>query len=104
MSPAKIVNIVGGVVVLAAALIPGIPYTALALAIVGLVVGYYVDNDHRGTFILSAVVLAGGANAALDSIPAIGMYLGSILTSLTALLAAAAVTIVVTVLYEHVTE
>ena len=104
MNPAKIVNVVGGVVVLAAALIPGIPYTAFALVVVGLVAGYYVAKDNRGTFLLLTIVLAAGANEVLNAIPAIGMYLTSILTSLTALLTAAAVTIVLTALYEHSTE
>jgi len=104
MSPAKIVRILGVVLVIAAALIPAIPYAALALAIVGLAVGYYVDKDNRGNLFLIVIVLASGAAGALDAIPGIGMQLTSILTNLGALLAASAVTVIVMVVYERLTE
>jgi len=104
MSPAKIVRIVGLVVVIAAALIPDIPYVALALAVVGLVVGYYVHADNRVALLLMVVALATGVAGALGAIPGIGMYLTAILTSLGALLSAAAVTVIVTVIYERLTE
>lgn len=104
MSPAKIVRLLGVVLVIAAALIPAIPYAALALAIVGLAVGYYVDKDNRGNLFLIVIVLASGAAGALDAIPGIGMQLTSILTNLGALLAASAVTVIVMVVYERLTE
>jgi len=104
MSPAKIVRILGVVLVIAVALIPAIPYAALALAIVGLAVGYYVDKDNRGNLFLIVIVLASGAAGALSAIPGIGMYLTNILTNLGALLAAAAVTVIVMIVYERLTE
>jgi len=104
MSPAKIVRIVGLIVVIVAALIPDIPYMALALALVGLVVGYYVHADKRVPLLLMVVALATGVAGALGAIPGIGMYLTAILTSLGALLSAAAVTVIVTVIYERLTE
>jgi len=104
MSPAKIVRIVGVVLVIAAALIPAIPYTALALALVGLAVGYYVDKDNRGNLFLIVIVLASGAAGALEAIPAVGVYLTAILTNLNGLLAAAAVTVIVMVVKERLTE
>ena len=104
MSPAKIVRIVGLVLVLVAAFIPTIPYIAIALAIVGLVVGYYVQTDNRGLLLLMVIALTSGVAGALGVIPVIGMYLTPILTSLGALLSAAAVTVIVTVVYERLTE
>jgi hypothetical protein len=104
MSPAKIVRIVGLVLVLVAAFIPTIPYIAIALAIVGLVVGYYVQTDNRGLLLLIVIALTSGVAGALGVIPVIGMYLTPILTSLGALLSAAAVTVIVTVIYERLTE
>ena len=104
MSPGKIVRIVNVVAVLAVALIPGVPMGALILAIAGLVLGYYVASDNRISLVLLAVFLsAGGANA-LDSIPAIGDYLTSILSSAGGALAAASVTIFALVTYERLTE
>ena len=104
MSPAKIVRIVNVVAVLAVALIPGIPMGGLILAIAGLVLGYYVASDNRISLILIAVFLGAGGDGALDSIPAIGGYLTSILSSAGAALAAAAVTIFALVTYERLTE
>ena len=107
MGPAKIVRIVGVVLVLVAALIPGIPAMALgiAIAIVGLGVGYYVDKDNRGNLFLMVLVLtAGGASGARDVIPVIGMYLTAILSGLGTLLAAASVTVITMVVYERLTD
>ncbi len=104
MSPAKIVRIVNVVAVLAVALIPGIPMGGLILAIAGLVLGYYVASDNRISLILMAVFLGAGGDGALDSIPAIGGYLTSILSSAGAALAAAAVTVFALVTYERLTE
>ena len=104
MSPGKIVRIVNVVAVLAVALIPGIPMGGLILAIAGLVLGYYVASDNRVSLILIAVFLGAGGDGALDSIPAIGGYLTSILSSAGAALAAAAVTVFALVTYERLTE
>ena len=104
MSPGKIVRIVNVVAVLAVALIPGIPMGGLILAIAGLVLGYYVASDNRVSLILIAVFLGAGGDGALGSIPAIGGYLTSILSSAGAALAAAAVTVFALVTYERLTE
>ena len=104
MSPAIIVRIVALVVLLAAALIPTVPYIAIAVAIVGLALGYYVQADNRVVLFLVVIALMSGVGAALSAIPVIGMYLTAILTSLGALLSAAAVTVVVTIVYERLTE
>ena len=104
MSPAKIVRIVNVVAILAVALIPGIPMGGVILAIAGLVLGYYVASDNRISLVLMAVFLGAGGDGALDSIPMIGGFLTSILNSAGAALAAAAVTVLVLVIYERLTE
>ena len=104
MGPAKIVRILGVVLVVAVGLIPAIPYAALALAIVGLAVGYYVAPENRANLFLIVIVLASGAAGALDAVPGIGMYLTAVLESLGALLAAAAVTVIAMVVKERLTE
>ena len=104
MSPAKIVRIINVVVVLAVALVPAIPMGGLWLAIAGLVLGYYVASDNRVTVAVLAIFLAAGGDGALDSIPAIGTYLSSILSSAGAALAAAVVTGIVMLTYEKLTE
>ena len=104
MGPAKIVRILGVVLVVAVGLIPAIPYAALALAIVGLAIGYYVAPENRVTLFLIVIVLASGAASALDAIPGIGMYLTAILQSLGSLLAAAAVTVIAMVVKDRLTE
>ena len=103
MSPAKIVRIVAVVAVLAIALIPAIPSGALILAIVGLVLGYYVAADNRILVVLLAVFLSHG-DTALESIPAIGTYLTSILSSAGGALAAASVTVLAMIAYEKLTD
>ena len=104
MSAAKIVRIVGLIVVLVAALVPAVPYAGVIVAIVGLAVGYYVSADNRGLLFLVAIALATGVAEALSGIPAIGMYLTDILSTYGDLLAAAAVTAAVLIAYERLTE
>lgn len=104
MSPAKIVRIVGLIVLLAAALIPDLPFIALAVTIVGLLVGYYVAKDNRAVLFLIVIALASGASGALGTIPVVGGYLTAILSSLGSLLSAAAVTVIVMIVYERITE
>jgi len=104
MSPAKIVRIVGVALAVAVALIPAIPMGGLILAIAGLAVGYYVSADNRKNLFLMVIVLASGAAGAVDAIPGIGGYITDILGSLEALLAAAAVTVIVMVVKERLSE
>lgn len=103
MSPAKIVRIVNLVAIVAVALIPNVPFGALILAVAGLVLGYFVATENRISLVLFAVFLAHGATA-LDSIPVIGQYLTALLESTGMVFAAATVTVIVTVVYERLTE
>jgi len=104
MGPAKIVRIIGVGLAVAIAVIPGIPMGGLILAIAGLAVGYYVSADNRKNLFLMVIVLASGAAGAVDAIPGIGSYITDILGSLEALLAAAAVTVIVMVVKERLSE
>jgi len=104
MNPAKIVRIVGVVLAIAIALVPAIPEGALLLAVAGLIVGYYVATDNRKNLFLMVIVLASGAAGAANAIPVIGSYIGDILSSLEALLAAACVTVIVMIIKERVSE
>ena len=104
MSPAKIIRIVGVVLAVAAALIPGIPMVGLGLAVLGLGAGYYVASGDRATLLVTVIALNSGVAGAVDAIPAVGMYVSAILTNLGGLLAAAAVTVVVMAVKEQLTE
>jgi hypothetical protein len=104
MNPAKIVRIVGVVLAIAIALVPAIPEGALLLAVVGLVIGYYVAADNRKNLFLMVIVLASGAAGAADAIPVIGPYISDILNSVEALLAAACVTVIAMILKERLTD
>jgi len=100
MSIGKIVHIVGLVFAIIAAMVT-IPQTALVLAIVGLVGGYYVGTEDRIMFLVSTVALVTIATT-LAGIPTVGMYLTAILTNLGALFGAAAVTVILLTTYEKV--
>lgn len=101
MSPARIVYIVGIVLVVATGVIPQIPAADILLALVGLAVGYFVAADDRANLFLTIIVLGSGAAGALDEIPVIGPYVTEILSDFTALLAAAAVTVIVMVVKDR---
>jgi hypothetical protein len=102
MSITNIVRILGLLVAVVAAFIT-IPYAAVALAILGLIAGYFVKKDDRLLFLILAVAMATVAGS-LGALPAIGLYLTNILTNLSALLTAGAVTVILLHLYESMTE
>ena len=104
MNLSKIVRIVGFILAFAIALVPAIPYGSLLLALVGLVIGYYVAADNRKNLFLMVIVLASGAAGAADAIPVIGAYISDILNSLEALLAAACITVVAMIIKEGISE
>jgi hypothetical protein len=76
------------------------------LGIAGLVVGYYVSAENRKNLFLMVLVLsAGGASGAIDGVPVLGTSLVSpILEQVTALLAAASVTVIAMILKERLTD
>ena len=107
MSPAKIakiLRIIALVLAVAAAVIPGIPYVAIAFIVLGLAIGYIgVEEDGRVAYFVLAIALASVVGA-LGPIPEVGPYLTAILTNISSVVNAGAVAIVTTIIYERVTE
>ena len=102
MNAAKIIRLLGLVVAVVAAFVT-IPYVAVALAVLGLIVGFFVQKDERLLFLVLVVALATVVGA-LGGIPTIGAYLTGILTNLSALLTAAAVTVIGMSMYERMSD
>ena len=71
-----------------------IPMAAMIIAILGLVTGYFVEEDRRMGVMVLALTLA-TVHGALGAIPGIGGYLSDILASLSGAASAAACTVIV---------
>lgn len=84
----------------------GFAQSALVLALLGLLSGWFLDHDHRRGVIIAAIFLSGavGGAAALNSIPAIGGHLTGILSALGSVFAAASVTAIVRTLVERLVK
>ena len=96
MGPGKIIMIVTVVVALVAGLMGGFPQSALVIAVLGAVSGYFVEADDRMRFLVAALAIA-TFSGALGAIPAVGQYISAALGSngLAAAYAAGAVTVLV---------
>lgn len=92
MDTGKIVRLVAVLVAVVAGLV-AIPQSALIIAVLGLVAGYFVEED-RATNVLVVALALNVASGGLDAIPAVGPYLTAIFGSLTALFNAGALTII----------
>ena len=93
MDVAKIVRIVAVLFAVVAGLV-AIPQAAVIVAVLGLVGGYFVEEDRRLNFMVMTLTLA-VIHGALGEIPVVGGYLTDILESLSALFNAAACTVIV---------
>ena len=103
MSAVKILRILALVVAVVAAFI-GIPFVAVALVVLGFVAGIMgVEEERRMTFLVMAVALA-TMTGALGAIPMAGQYLTSILENVSVAVSAGAVAVILTMIYERVTE
>lgn len=99
MGPGKIIQIIAVLAAVVAGLWSGFPQAGLVIAVLGLVAGWFIAAEDRQRVLVTAVALsivAGGANA----IPAVGGYITGIMTSLGALYAAGAITVIVVAIYE----
>ena len=104
MNAAKIARIVAILVAVVAAFVTAIPYIAAILAVLGLIVGFIgVEEERRLLFFVMAVTLTMVAGA-LSGIPMFGVYLTAILSNISAVINAGAVAVIVTIIYERVTE
>ncbi len=92
MDLAKIVRLVAVLFAVVAGLV-AIPQSAVIIAVLGLVVGWFVEEDRRINYMLFTLTLA-MVQSALSSIPAVGGYLTDILGSLSSLANAGAVTVI----------
>lgn len=103
MSAAKIALIIAIIVAIVAVFVT-IPYAAAILAVLGLIVGFIgVEEERRLLYFVMAVTLTMVAGA-LGGIPMVGNYLTDILTNISAVINAGAVAVIVTIIYERVTE
>ncbi len=101
MDIGKIVRIVAVLVAIVTG-VATIPQAALLIAVVGLVLGYFIATADRLQYLVGTLVLVTVAGS-LGAVPAIGTYATGILTSLGALMSAGAITVIVLILYEKVT-
>jgi len=92
MDTGKIIRLVAVIVAVVAGLVT-IPQSALIIAVLGLVAGYFIA-DERVIYILAATLVLNVASGGLDPIPAVGPYLTGIFGSLSALLNAGALTVI----------
>ena len=99
MDVAKIVRLVAVLFAVVAGLV-AIPQSAAIIAVLGLVGGYFVEEDRRLNFMVMTLTLA-LAHGALGAIPAVGGYLTDVLGSLSSLFNAAACTVIVMAIIER---
>ena len=96
MDAGKIIKLVGVLVALITGVIGGFAYSALVIAVLGAVGGYFIAKDDRTRFLVATIAL-GAVSGALGSVPAVGEYISGALGSggLTALFQAGAITAIV---------
>jgi len=93
MDLGKIIRIVAVLAAVVLGLV-AVPQAAMVIAVLGLVGGYFIEEEYASRYLIGAIAL-GVSQGALASIPAVGGYLTAILGSLSALFYAGAVTVVV---------
>jgi len=101
MGPGKIIQIVTVVVALVAGVMGGFPQSGLAIAVLGVVSGYFVDADDRMRFLIGALAIT-AFSGALNAIPAVGPYITAALGQggLASAYAAGAVAVIVLALVD----
>lgn len=99
MDLAKIIRLVAVAFAVIAGVV-AIPESAMIVAILGLVGGYFVEEDRRLPFMVTTLTLA-LVHGALGPILFIGPYLTDILGSLSSLFSAASCTVIVVTIIER---
>lgn len=92
MDVGKIVRLVVVIVAVVAGLVT-IPQSAVIIAVLGLVAGYFID-DARVVYFLAATLVLNVASGGVDPIPVIGPYLTSIFGSVSSVFNAGALTVI----------
>lgn len=100
MDVSKIVRLIAVLFALVAGLV-AIPSEAIIIAVLGLIGGFFVEEDRRVPYMVLALTLS-LVNGALGPIPAIGSYLTDMLGSLSSLINAGACTVIVIQIYDRV--
>lgn len=101
MGPGKIIQIVTVVVALVAGVMGGFPQSALVIAVLGAVSGYFIEADDRMRFLIGALAIT-AFSGGLNAIPAVGPYISAALGQggLASAYAAGAVTVIVMAVVE----
>ncbi len=89
----KIVKLVGVLVAVVAAFVT-IPFSGVAVALLGIAGAWYIAEDDRSRFLIAAVAL-NLAQGGLDGITAVGPFITTALGGLNGLFMAAAATVIV---------
>ena len=100
MDLAKIVRLVAVLFAVVAGLV-AIPQSAVIIAVLGLVVGWFVEEERRIHYMLFTLTLA-VVHTSLSPIPTIGTYLTDVLASLSSLANAGAVTVITMMTIERI--
>jgi len=93
MDLSKIIRLVAVLFAVVAGVV-AIPQAAMIIAILGLIAGYFVEEERRMPYMVMTLTLA-LAHGALGPIPGVGSYITDILGSISALLNAGACTVIV---------
>ncbi len=101
MGVGKIIQLVGLLVAVVAGVMGGFAYSALLIALLGLVGGWFIDKDDRMRFLVATIALI-AVQGALGVIPEVGGYISGALGGLGALFSAAAVTVILVGTFEAV--
>ena len=94
MGVGKIIQLVGVLIAVVAGVIGGFAYSALVIALLGAVGGWFIEKDDRQRFLVATIALL-AVQGALGVIPEVGGYISGALGGLAALFSAAAVTAIV---------
>ena len=93
MDTSKIIRLVAILVAIVAAFVE-IPEEAPIIAVLGLVAGYFIEEERATAFLVMTLALALVHDVALGSVWVIGGYLSDILGSVSSLANAAACTVI----------
>ena len=94
MGVGKIIKIIGVLVAIVAGVMGGFSQSALLVALLGAVGGYFIEDEHASRFLIATLALA-MVHGALGPIPAIGQYITGALGGVSSLFNAGAVTVIV---------